>query len=238
MLSRLISPEMFPSLNLGSRGVFTPTGTTRAILEAANRLVTPGTSVLDLGCGSGVLGIELLLRGHKDLKLSMSDLSLDAVTAASKNFEICKFDAVIKHGSLFEPWLGQLFDCIISDVSGVIPKLGEFFNWFDEVPNDSGGDGTALAIAVLNQAHQHLKKDGMLIFPIISLSDENKILKETQIHFHEVEIFSENRFPLGPASDELKEKLANFSNIRVDELAGTLIFYTRIIVAKKPKEHK
>ena len=50
-------------------GVFTPTGTTSALVKAAANYIKQPGKFLDLGCGTGVAGIAdfmILLRGQPD----------------------------------------------------------------------------------------------------------------------------------------------------------------------------
>ncbi len=59
--------------------------TTRLCLEWLERSVTPGTSILDYGCGSGILAIAAARLGASDV-LGV-DIDLQAVSAAKSNAE-------------------------------------------------------------------------------------------------------------------------------------------------------
>ena len=89
----------FP-LHLGP-GVFSPTTTSRTLADAIE--ITPGDTVIDVGCGSGVLAIVAAKLGAA--KVYGVDLSQRAVEAARENARrlgldhICEFRA----GDLLEP---------------------------------------------------------------------------------------------------------------------------------------
>ncbi len=59
--------------------------TTRLCLENLEGLVFPGAEVLDMGCGSGILGVGALLLGAG--RVTAVDVEADAVCATRKNME-------------------------------------------------------------------------------------------------------------------------------------------------------
>lgn len=70
-------------------------------------------SVLDLGTGSGCIGITLALE-ESHMKVSISDISLDALKVATKNKDKLKADVNIIHSDLFKN-IDQKFDIIVSN---------------------------------------------------------------------------------------------------------------------------
>ncbi|MBI2996103.1 MAG: 16S rRNA (guanine(966)-N(2))-methyltransferase RsmD [Candidatus Melainabacteria bacterium] len=77
-----------------------------------------GAKVLDLFSGSGVLGIESLSRGAKELTLI--DSNKDAIRLINKNLEICNLEAKVIFGELpkilhKKQILAQEFDLIFID---------------------------------------------------------------------------------------------------------------------------
>lgn len=77
-------------------------------------LPPPGSSALDLGCGSGLLGLELARAG---VQVVATDINPQAVWASSVNARLngCEANYLACQGSLYEPTasLGQKFDLIV-----------------------------------------------------------------------------------------------------------------------------
>ncbi len=42
-----------------NKKVFIPTGTSEILIEAAKKIIRPKKKILDLGCGSGIVGISI-----------------------------------------------------------------------------------------------------------------------------------------------------------------------------------
>jgi SAM-dependent methyltransferase len=216
-------------------GVFRPTATTRTLVRSASRTLPKSGSILDLGCGSGIIGLSLALEEGADRVLAMSDVSPDATALALENTKTLGVSANVRTGSLFSPWVGEVFDSIVSDVSGVVPDLGERYGWFDGVPNDSGVDGSHLAVQVIRQANHYLVSDGTLVFPIISLSAEERILDEARDAFESVTLLEEVRLPLGVPVAELEDVRTEFPFIRIESVGGLACFFTSTYACQAPK---
>jgi methylase of polypeptide subunit release factors len=118
--------------------------------------------VLDMGCGTGIMGIVMGLRGANEV--IFSDCSPAAVKNAKINvqriFDINKlFDATIYKGNLFENVTGH-FDCITFNQPYFV----------GDVPQGHTIAGSMIAPAglvgkFLNQARKHLKPNGRIIMP-------------------------------------------------------------------------
>jgi len=70
--------------------VFAPTGTTNILVKSVIDPLDAPKTILDLGCGSGVVGLLLWKFSLVKDCLYLSDLSQDAFTNASEN---CKLNA-------------------------------------------------------------------------------------------------------------------------------------------------
>jgi 16S rRNA G1207 methylase RsmC len=72
-------------------------------------------SVLDIGCGYGVVGISAAKFNPK-LHVTMTDVNERAVRLAKKNLQRNKIhNAEVHCGFLYEPVEGLLFDCVLSN---------------------------------------------------------------------------------------------------------------------------
>ena len=228
-----LSPEKEIVLTTAS-GVFMPTATTSLLIHAVQDAISEPVTLLDLGCGSGVVGLALYLQNLVKPPLHASDLSEKAVRCSHENFKRYKCPAEVCNGSLFDPWLGKKFELIIDDISGVAQDVAIVSPWFKGVPCETGKDGTGLVVEILRQAPSFLADKGRLFFPALSLSNTELLVKTAKENFREVEMVARQEWPL-PA--ELKayipllRKLNKEGSIRFQERFGMVLCYTEIYSA-------
>src|SRR5437899_4648750 len=92
--------------------VFRPTSTTVLLLRAARKALGEQhpRSVLDLGCGTGIVAVVLAKLLPADAVVCASDLSPAAVALARRNAERNGIAVQCRSGSLFDPWPRQHFN--------------------------------------------------------------------------------------------------------------------------------
>lgn len=192
--------------------VFYPTSTTVLLLRATRRILTPApVTTLDLGCGCGCGVVALAMATHLPAGSTVagSDLSANAVGLTSRNAAQLGLPVECRAGSLFEPWEGRRFDLIVDDVSGVSDVVAESSGWFPlGVPGDAGRDGTRWICQVLELTPRYLAPGGRLVFPVLTLSDESRILECARQHFATVELLDEQWYPLTDSLEALAPLLA------------------------------
>ena len=129
------------------------------------------SSVLDLGCGSGAIGISLALR-RKHWRLHLADLSAKALALARRN--IAKFSAELDndiqtyHSDLFDAIPPRRkFDIIIANLPYISPSelltLPDLASEPRSALDGGGGDGLNLIRRLLGEAPAHLKRGGLLL---------------------------------------------------------------------------
>lgn len=163
-----------PFTLLVSEGMFAPTHTSQEVAEGLT--VHPGDTVIDVGCGSGVLGFVAARLGAG--RVYGTELNPLAVQVARRNADMLGLSGSveIREGSLFEPLEGVLADVVIGDVSGVPDEFAAETDWF---PGGFAGGptGAELPVAMLEKATAHLAPGGRLYLPTGTIQDEGAILK-------------------------------------------------------------
>lgn len=175
-------------------GVFSPTTTSRTLADALE--INPGDTVIDVGCGSGVLAFVAAKLGAG--KVYGCDLSAPAVRVARENAamlglsDVCEF----RQGDLLEPVRDVRADVLIGDVSGIPDELAAVTGWFDRVPA-GGPTGAELPRKLLGSIGDTLAPGGRLYLPTGTLQDEASILTLARELFGDnMEPVLEREFPL------------------------------------------
>lgn len=218
--------------------VFYPSSTTMLLLRAVRRFLEhrpPPRSVLDLGCGCGIVGVVLAQLLPDNAYVCVSDLSAEAVRLSRNNAERNGVRMDCRRGSLFEPWAGERFDLIVDDVAGVAESLARASGWYPPtVPSEAGRDGTRWILEVLDQAPNFLAPGGLLVFPALTLSREEPVLERARARFARVEQVEEQWYPLCPelvAHFAEVEALAAEGTIRIEKRGSRWCWATRIFAA-------
>jgi release factor glutamine methyltransferase len=155
-------------------GVFAPTYTSKEVAEGL--VVNEGETVIDIGCGSGVLSFVAARLGAG--RVYGTDANRDAIHLARRNAaRLGLEDSVdLRTGSLFEPLVGIQADVVIGDVSGVPDDIAALSDWFPG--GFSGGPtGAEVPVAMLEASRPFLRPGGRLYLPTGSIQDEGAVLR-------------------------------------------------------------
>ena len=215
-------------------GIFQPTATTAFLLNKALDYSQSVDNILDLGCGWGVIGLELALRNQEKQKIFLSDLSATAVEACRFNStKLLLSNTEIRKGSLFEPWQNHKFDLIVSDVSGISSEVPIKNLWFAGIPLESNRDGLGLISQVLQQGKDYLSsKNSKILMPAISLSNIPKMLTLIDENDWKCKVIKENHWLL-PIPDqnemEIMLDLQKSQDINFELRSNQLVFTTQIL---------
>ena len=231
-------PNNGRKMNLVSaKGVFDPNTTTELLINAVKKTIYQPKKMLDLGCGSGVVGLSLWLEGLAKEPVYASDLSLPSISCSQENYRRYECEADIRCGALFEPWADEKFEVIIDDISGISQDIAFISPWFGGVPCDTGSDGTDLVLDILSNSSKYLAKDGYFFFPVLSLSNVDDILKEAKENFSTVKLIERQEWPLPKELEEhmpLLQKLSARRSIKLEERFGMVLCYTEVYLAREP----
>ena len=216
--------------------VFKPTGTSYLLLHASLKKIKKNHDILDLGCGSGIVGINIAKVKKLRKKIYFSDISKFATKNTKKNCELNKIKHEIKTGALLKPWVKYKFDIIVSDVASISDSVAKISPWYNKsITNRAGKDGVKNIIEIVKNCKDCLKKGGKLIFPIISLSNEEKILSFVKKKFNKYSVLKTKDWPIPKMMYKNKSvliKLNKEKRIKIMQKYGLIIFSTKIIMVK------
>jgi release factor glutamine methyltransferase len=147
-----------------------PRPETEELVEWALSWDLPAESnILDMGCGSGVLGLSLAA-ARPEWRVTLADVSSDALTLAQENATLLEIsNATFLHSDLFAQVNGP-FDGIAANLP-YVPEI-ERATLTREVMHDpalalfSGSDGLDLIRRFIPEAFQHLRPGGWLVLEI------------------------------------------------------------------------
>ena len=162
--------------DLDFKNIFEPTDTSRLLVNISKKYLKKKQSILDLGCGGGVV-TYLLYKKELNQTFFLSDIQNLAVKKAVNNLKKKNISANFATGSLFLPWKNKKFDLIVNDVSGMSVEVSKISKWFKHAPSDNTKNGISNLKKVIVQSNRFMKKNSLIILPIISLSNVNEALK-------------------------------------------------------------
>ena len=185
--------------------VFVPTSTSEVLVEVLD--IVPGDIVIDLGCGSGFLSIAAAKRGAS--KVYAVDVMPRAVELTRRNAKRNGVAACIDvvSGSLFEPLGPVQADLVIDDVSAIAEETARITPWYPPSIPTGGPDGAEPTVTMLRTVHRHLRPNGRLIFPVLSLANEQRILEAAEQAFTNLRLRAQKLFPIPRVLQEALERV-------------------------------
>lgn len=158
--------EFFGHRFVVTNDVLIPRHETEVIVEMAIRVLRPGQSVLDIGTGSGCIGLSIA-RHIAGSKVTLSDSSPEALAVAQLNAGELPVNVVL--GDLFQAVEDQLFDLIISNppyigLGEALPS--EVVNFEPHLALFADNTGLFFYERLAKEGQQHLCARGSLIVEV------------------------------------------------------------------------
>ena len=215
--------------------VFKPNATTSLLVQSSLKTIRKKSDILDLGCGTGYVGLTIAKNTKIKNNYFFSDLSKKAINLCKTNAKKNGIKIQAKTGNMFEPWADKKFDLIIESISAIAKKVATISPWYKNgIPCDCGEDGTDLVNEVLKVTKNHLKKNGKLIFPIVTLSNKQKILRTANKNFKNVKLLVSKDWPLPKSMYSKKnvlEKLKKKGVVSYKTKYGLILYSSEIYIA-------
>ncbi|MCI0425653.1 MAG: 50S ribosomal protein L11 methyltransferase, partial [Actinobacteria bacterium] len=173
---------------------FRPSTVSNLVADAIE--VDEESTVIDVGCGSGVLAIIAAKLGARIVY---------GVDAAEGTVEVAEANAAAQgvadrtrffQGSVFDPLPEDIeADLVIGDISGIPDTVAQVSGWFPS--GLSGGPtGAELPTRMLEEAKRFLRKGGRVLLPTGTLQDERTILERARSLFGSMRQVTERAIPL------------------------------------------
>jgi SAM-dependent methyltransferase len=165
-----------------SPDVFAPTSTSTLVAGALE--VPAGATVLDVGCGSGVLSFVAARLGAG--RVVGCDASPEAVMDARRNAaRLGLADRTeFRVGNLLEPVRDVHAAVVIGDVSGIPDRLAEESGWFPG-GRAGGPTGAELPVAMVETLGECLETGGVMYLPTGTIQNESRVLAAARRAFGE-----------------------------------------------------
>lgn len=188
-----------------NKHVLKPRLDTEFVCEKALDEISEKSRVLDLCCGSGIIGITV--SKEKDAFVVFSDISKKALKVCKRNLKLNNVKGKVIKSNLFEK-INEKFDVIVSNPpyikSADIKNLDVSVKKFDpKLALDGGEDGLDFYRKIISQAPEFLNDGGKLILEI-GFDQGADVLKLMQKDFY-ANLYSDynnnNRLVIGEKKD-------------------------------------
>ncbi len=160
----------------------------------------------------------------------MSDNTNNSVKIINLNLKLNKITGMVKKSDILEDWYDEKFDLIINDISAIDQNIAKKY-WYNKfIPHDCGNDGIKLSKRFLNTVEKNLRRSGIVLMPVISISDHKVLIKLIKKKFT-AKLLTTMEWPA--PKNMLKGKVANFLKKEyIFEKYNTYVCFTKVYKLK------
>ncbi|MFD4628433.1 HemK2/MTQ2 family protein methyltransferase [Streptomyces sp. NPDC058284] len=202
-------------------GVYAPQHDTALLVRALDREgIDDGTSVLDLGTGSGALAVAAARRGAR---VTAIDISWRAVLTARLNARLSGQSVAVRRGDLTAEVPSGPYDLVVSNPPYVpspsprLPRRGPARAW------DGGPAGRLVVDRVCDAAPRALRPRGVLLMVHSALCDVDATLDRLASRGMDAEVADRRSVPFGPVLRSRQAWLRRRNLIGADETSEELV---------------
>lgn len=154
-----------------NKDVLIPRPETELVVEHALKHTQDNAKVLDICCGSGAIGVSMLINNHT-ISVTMADISDKALAVAKTN--ATKHNVLNRANFVFSDMFSAIsgqFDTIVCNppyiATSVIPTLDSSVKDYEPTSAlDGGSDGLDFYRTIATSAHDYLRPNGILVLEI------------------------------------------------------------------------
>tara|TARA_B110001454_G_scaffold180389_1_gene173997 strand:+ start:1072 stop:1620 length:549 start_codon:yes stop_codon:yes gene_type:complete len=128
-------------------------------------------SVLEIGCGSGIISIHLAKKGNQ---VTSVDINPKAVNATKFNAKQNQVDIEVLEGNMFEKVKGRKFDFIVCNPP-YLPPTDKYDDPELALAVEGGSTGSEFTIEFLSKAGEYLKKNGNIYLIVSSRMEKLEV---------------------------------------------------------------
>ena len=195
--------------------VWQPTAYSRVLKDLLDLFDVSGRSVLDVGCGTGILALSAAKRGAEAFA---SDIVLEAVHATEHNAACSGLSVMAQQSDGLQYWtkMGKMFDFVICN-----PPCVDILSLSTE-PAQDPNENSFLIVDVLQHYEMILKRPGCLLFAVSGRENMEWVRQFIQEHNGAQPSVNAKHVPVEEIADEELNILANLGLVK--ELGGQMLW--------------
>lgn len=213
--------------------IFTPNLTSKLLLKSASELLSkkPIDNYIELGCGSGFITFNLTNYLSKSKSVFLTDISNHSIDEVKKVIMNEKLNFTALQSNLFDNVDNNLkFDLILSDVAAISEKLLPITDWYNGVSCKTGNDGLALISSLLKSSSSYMRKNSVILYPALSLSNMSKLRTIANAYFENTSVVASKDWPYKFENNDIDylNNLKEEGMISFKLISGFHVFTTEI----------